>query len=37
MHEIVANLHSHTTYSDGWWDHATIAREALRAGLDVVA
>ena len=37
MHEIVANLHTHTTYSDGWWDHAAIAREALRAGLDVVA
>ncbi|HMK08747.1 MAG TPA: CehA/McbA family metallohydrolase, partial [Anaerolineales bacterium] len=37
MHEVVANLHSHSTYSDGWWDHATIARSALRAGLDVVA
>jgi hypothetical protein len=37
MHEVVANLHSHTTYSDGWCDHATIARDALRAGLDVVA
>jgi hypothetical protein len=37
MHEVVANLHAHSTYSDGWWDHATIAREALRAGLDVVA
>ncbi len=37
MYEIVANLHAHTTYSDGWWDHATVAREALRAGLDVVA
>jgi hypothetical protein len=37
MHEVVANLHSHTTFSDGWCDHATIALEALRAGLDVVA
>ena len=37
MHELVANLHAHSTYSDGWWDHSTIAREALRAGLDVVA
>jgi len=37
MFEIVANLHSHTVYSDGWTDHETIAQEALRAGLDVVA
>ncbi len=37
MIEIVANLHTHTIYSDGWTDHETIARDALRAGLDVVA
>jgi hypothetical protein len=37
MHEVVANLHTHSTFSDGWWDHAAIARAGLRAGLDVVA
>jgi hypothetical protein len=37
MHEVIANLHAHTTYSDGWTDHATVALDALRAGLDVVA
>jgi hypothetical protein len=36
MHEVVANLHAHSTYSDGWWDHESIARAALTAGLDVV-
>ena len=37
MIEVVANLHTHTVYSDGWCGHETIARDALRAGLDVVA
>src|SRR3989304_135085 len=37
MHEIVANLHTPTHHADGWCDRATIAHEALRAGLDVVA
>jgi hypothetical protein len=36
VHEVVANLHSHTVYSDGWRDHEAVARGALRAGLDVV-
>lgn len=37
MEEILANLHAHSVYSDGWSDHESIARDALRAGLDVVA
>ena len=36
MQEIVANLHMHTTYSDGRLSHAEIAQAALKAGLDVV-
>jgi len=36
MHELVANLHMHTPYSDGHGTHAQIAQAALRAGLDVV-
>jgi hypothetical protein len=36
MHEIVVNLHMHTTYSDGHGSHADIARAALQAGLDAV-
>ena len=36
MHELVANLHMHTTYSDGHASHAGIAKAALRSGLDVV-
>lgn len=36
MHELVANLHMHTRYSDGSGLHADIARAALDAGLDVV-
>jgi len=36
MHEIVVNLHMHTTYSDGHGSHADIAQAALQAGLDAV-
>jgi hypothetical protein len=36
MHEIILNLHMHTTYSDGSGSHASIAEAARRAGLDVV-
>lgn len=36
MHEIIVNLHMHTSYSDGTGSHAEIAQAALRAGLDAV-
>ncbi len=36
MHEIIINLHMHTSYSDGTGSHADIAQAALRSGLDVV-
>jgi hypothetical protein len=36
MHELVINLHMHTTYSDGHGSHAEIAQAALRAGLDAI-
>jgi PHP domain len=36
MHELVVNLHMHTTYSDGHISHAQIAQAALRAGIDAV-
>ncbi len=36
LHEIVANLHVHTPYSDGVWYHAQIAEAAAEAGLDLV-
>jgi hypothetical protein len=36
MHELVINLHMHTSYSDGSGTHAEIAQAALRAGLDAV-
>jgi hypothetical protein len=36
MHELVVNLHMHTVYSDGTGTHETIARAALKAGLDAV-
>jgi hypothetical protein len=36
MKEIIANLHMHTTYSDGSGSHQDIAEAALAAGLDVV-
>lgn len=36
MHEIIVNLHMHTTYSDGHASHAQIADAAIRCGLDAV-
>lgn len=36
MHELVINLHMHTTYSDGHASHASIAKAAMNAGLDAV-
>jgi hypothetical protein len=36
MEEIVANIHMHTTYSDGTGNHSDIASAAMSAGLDVV-
>ncbi len=36
MHEIVVNLHMHTTYSDGTGSHDDIGQAALTAGLDAV-
>lgn len=36
MHEIVANLHMHTVYSDGSGTHKDIARAALKTDLDAV-
>jgi len=36
MFELVANLHMHTPYSDGFGSHAEIAQAAIRAGIDVV-
>ncbi|NPV84755.1 MAG: PHP domain-containing protein [Anaerolineae bacterium] len=36
MIELIANLHIHTTYSDGSKNHAEICRIALKSGLDVV-
>jgi hypothetical protein len=36
MKELVCNLHIHTTYSDGTGNYASIAKSALRQGLDVV-
>jgi hypothetical protein len=36
MHELIVNLHMHTTYSDGSGTHAEIAQAALQAGVDAV-
>lgn len=36
MHELIANLHMHTTYSDGTGTHKEIAEAALDSGVDVV-
>lgn len=36
LHELVVNLHMHTTYSDGSGSHRDIAQAGLRAGLDAV-
>lgn len=36
MHELVINLHMHTTYSDGTATHAQIADAAIKAGIDAI-
>jgi hypothetical protein len=36
MHELIINLHMHTTYSDGGGSHADLARAALKCGLDAI-
>jgi len=36
MHEYIINLHVHTVYSDGTQDHAYVARDAIKAGIDAV-
>lgn len=36
MHELVANLHMHTRYSDGHVSHREIVQAALKTGLDIV-
>lgn len=36
MHELIANLHIHSQYSDGSGSYAEICRAALSAGLDVI-
>lgn len=36
MHELVINLHMHTTYSDGTSSHKDLARAAIKAGLDAI-
>ena len=36
MHELVINLHMHTTYSDGSGSYAELGQAALNAGVDVL-
>jgi len=36
MNEIIANIHLHTTYSDGSKLHAEIAEDAIKSGVDVL-
>jgi hypothetical protein len=36
MHELITNLHLHTTYSDGSGTHAQIAKIAMECGIDVL-
>jgi len=36
MNEIIANIHIHTSYSDGSKIHAKIAEDAIRSGIDVL-
>ena len=36
MHEVVANIHMHSRFSDGSGTHTEIAEAAIRAGIDVV-
>jgi hypothetical protein len=36
MHELIINLHMHTTYSDGSGTYADLGRAALKTGIDVL-
>jgi hypothetical protein len=36
MHELIINLHMHTTYSDGSGTHGDLGRAALNTGVDVL-
>ena len=36
MNEIIANIHIHTSYSDGSKIHAEIAEDAIKSGVDVL-
>jgi hypothetical protein len=36
MHELIVNLHMHTTYSDGSGTHASLGQAALNTGVDVL-
>jgi hypothetical protein len=36
MHELIVNLHMHTTYSDGSGTHADLGQVALKTGVDVL-
>jgi hypothetical protein len=36
FYEYVGNMHVHTTYSDGEWNHAAIAEAAQSVGLDFI-
>jgi hypothetical protein len=36
MHEVIINLHMHTTFSDGSGTYADLGRAALRTGIDVL-
>jgi predicted metal-dependent phosphoesterase TrpH len=36
MHELVVNLHMHTTYSDGSGTYAELAQAAIKTGVDVL-
>jgi hypothetical protein len=36
MHELIINLHIHTTYSDGSGTHADLGRTALKTNVDVL-
>jgi len=36
MNEIIANIHIHTSYSDGSKSHAEIAEDAIKSGVDVL-
>ena len=35
-HEVIGNVHLHTTHSDGYGSHADVARAAREAGLDFI-